>query len=116
MATPVEIGIVDAGGGRTYFQRRDHSGLAALEAPSSAQLSGAGLLYVDWYDGPSVLAPTETAVSLGVPVFLNLESQFGRNPSLPGPMRYATICQVSIAGYQWTNRDHAEARSTPPAR
>ena len=96
LTTPLEIGIVDAGGGRTYFQRRDYSALAALEAPSSAQLSGAGLLYVDWYDGTSVLAARETAVSLGVPVFLNLESQFGRNPSLSDMVRYATICQVSM--------------------
>ena len=96
LTTPVEIGIVDAGGGRTYFQRRDHSALAALRAPSLHQLSGAGLPYVDWYDGPSVLAATETAVSLGVPVFLNLQSQNGRNPSLSDLMRYATICQVSM--------------------
>ena len=96
LTTPVEIGIVDADGGRTYFQRRDHSALAALQAPSSPQLSGAELLYVDWYDGPSVLAAMETAVSLGVPVFLNLESQYSRNPSLSDLMRYATICQVSM--------------------
>ena len=54
------------------------------------------MLYVDWYDGPSVLAAMKTAVSLGVPVFLNLESQYGRNPSLSDLMRYATICQVSM--------------------
>ncbi len=96
LTTPVEIGIVDSDGGRTYFQRRDHSALAALQAPSSPQLSGAGLLYVDWYDGPSVLAAMKTAVSLGVPVFLNLESQYGKNPSLSDLMRYATICQVSM--------------------
>ena len=96
LTTPMEIAIVDANGGRTYFQRRDHSALAALQAPSSPQLSGAGLIYVDWYDGPSVLAAMETAVSLGVPVFLNMESQYGRNPSLSDLMRYATICQVSM--------------------
>ena len=116
LTTPIEIGIVDAGGGRTYFQRRDHSALSALPAPSPHQLSGAGLLYVDWYDGPSVLAATETAISLGVPVFLNLQSQYGRNPSHSDLLRYATICQVSIARDQWTNRDHVEARSTRPAR
>ena len=75
LTTPVEIGIVDSDGGRTYFQRRERSALAALQAPSPIQLSEAGLLYVDWYDGPSVLAAMKTAVSLGVPVFLNLESQ-----------------------------------------
>ena len=67
-----------------------------MQAPSPSQLSGVGLLYVDWYDGPSVLAAMETAESLGVPVFLNLESQYSRNPSLSDPMRYATICQVSM--------------------
>ena len=96
LTTPVEIGIVDGDGGRTYFQRRDRSALAALQAPSPTQLSGAGLLYVDWYDGPSVLAAMKTAVYLGVPVFLNLEAQYRGNPSLSDPMRYATICQVSM--------------------
>ena len=96
LTTPLEIGIVDAGGGRTYFQQRDHSALAALTAPSLAQLSGAGLLYVDWYDGPAVPAAMEAAFSQGVPVFLNLESQYDKDSALLGLLRHTSICQVSM--------------------
>ena len=96
LPTPFEIAILDASGGRTYFQRREPAALDELKAPSAAQFSGAGLLYLDWYDGPSVVAAMETAFSQGVPVFLNLESQYNENPSLPGMLRYASICQVSM--------------------
>ena len=96
LTTPLEVGIVDSSGARTYFQRRDSAAVAALTAPSLAQLSGAELLYVDWYDGPSVLAAMEIASSQGTPVFLNLESQYDGNPALPSLLRYANICQVSM--------------------
>ena len=96
LPTPFEIAILDPSGGRTYFQRREPSALAGLNAPSAAQLSGADLLYVDWYDGPSVVSAMETAFSQGVPVFLNLESQYNKEPSLSGLLRYASICQVSM--------------------
>ena len=96
LTTPLEVGIVDASGARTYFQRRDPAALAALEAPSPAQLSGAWLLYVDWYDGPSALTAVEVASSQGTPVYLNLESQYDDSPTLPDLLRYATICQVSM--------------------
>ena len=98
LTTPLEVGIVDPSGARTYFQRRDPPVVAALTAPSPAQLSGAGMLYVDWYDGPSVLAAMEIASSQGAPVFINLESQYDNNPTLPGLLRYASICQVSMDG------------------
>ena len=94
--TPFEIAILDPNGGRTYFQRREPAALSALKAPSATQLSGAGLLYVDWYDGPSVVAAMETAFSQGVPVFLNLESQYNKEPWLSDLLRYASICQVSL--------------------
>ena len=96
LTTPLEVGIVDASGARTYFQQRDPSSVAALTAPSPAQLSGAGMLYVDWYDGPSVLAAMETASSQGAPVYLNLESQYDNSLPLPDLLRYASICQVSM--------------------
>ena len=96
LTTPLEVGIVDSSGARTYFQRRNSSAMAALTAPGVAQLSGAGLLYVDWYDGPSVLEAMENASSQGTPVFLNLESQYDGNPTLPALLRYAGICQVSM--------------------
>ena len=96
ITTPVEVGIVDGSGGRTYFQRRDASAMAALTPPVPGQLSGAGMLYVDWYDGPSIPAAMEIAFSLGVPVFLNLESQYDKNSPLTGMLQHTRICQVSL--------------------
>ena len=96
IATPVEVGIVDGGGGRTYFQRRDASAMAALTPPVPDQLSGAGMLYVDWYDGPSIPAAMDNAFSLGVPVFLNLESQYNKDSPLTAMLQQTRICQVSL--------------------
>ena len=96
LTTPLEVGIVDASGARTYFQRRNSPAVAALTAPSPAQLSGAGLLYVDWYDGPSVIEAMEITSSHGTPVYLNLESQYDGNPALASLLRYASVCQVSM--------------------
>ncbi len=103
--TPLEVAILDADGGRTYFQRREPSALAALKPPTAAELSGAGLLYVDWYDGPSVTAAAAAASSLGVPVFLNLESQYQEETYPSEALRYADICQVSM--------DEPDARGSP---
>ena len=110
-ATPLEVAILDAGGGRTYFQRREPSALAALETPSPAELSETGLLYVDWYDGPSVLAAMETASSIGVPVFLNLESRYRGEPSVPDMLRHASICQVSMDEPEASGSPYDAARS-----
>ena len=96
LSTPFEIAVLDSSGGRTYFQRREPAALAGLKAPNAAQLTGAGLLYVDWYDGPGVVAAMETSFSQGVPVFLNLESQYDKNPSLSDLLRFTGICQVSM--------------------
>jgi sugar/nucleoside kinase (ribokinase family) len=96
ITTPVEVGIVDGSGGRTYFQRRDASAMAALTPPVPDQLSGAGMLYVDWYDGPSIPAAMEIAFSLGVPVFLNLESQYDKDSPLTAMLQHTRICQVSL--------------------
>ena len=96
ITTPVEVGIVDGSGGRTYFQRRDASAMAALTPPVPDQLSGAGMLYVDWYDGPSIPAAMEIAFSRGVPVFLNLESQYNKDSPLTGMLQHTRICQVSL--------------------
>ncbi len=109
--TPMEIAILDPGGGRTYFQRRDPAVLAELKAPSPAQLEGAGLLYADWYDGPSVVSALQTAFSQGVPVFLNLESQFDREPWRSGLLRYVRICQVSLDEPGASGRPKDVARS-----
>ena len=94
--TPFEVGILDSGGGRTYYQRRDPGALAELRPPGPAQLEGAGLLYVDWYDGPSVVSAMENAASQDVPVFLNLESEYDNEPWVSGLLKYASICQVSM--------------------
>ena len=110
-ATPLEVAILDSGGGRTYFQRRAPSALAALKAPSPAELSGAGLLYVDWYDGPSVLAAMEAASSVGVPVFLNLESRYRGELPVPDMLRHASICQVSMDEPEASGSPYAAARS-----
>ena len=96
ITTPVEVGVVDGGGGRTYFQRRDASAMAALTPPVPARLSGAGMLYVDWYDGPSIPAAMEIAFSRGVLVFLNLESQYDKDSPLTGMLQHTCICQVSL--------------------
>ena len=94
--TPFEVAILDSGGGRTYYQRRDPTALAELRPPAPAQLEGAGLLYVDWYDGPSVVSAIKTAASQDVPVFLNLESEYDNEPWVSGLLEYASICQVSM--------------------
>ena len=64
--------------------------------PSVAQLSGAEMLYVDWYDGPEILSAMERASSLMVPVFLNLESNYHDSPQLIDLLRQTSICQVSL--------------------
>lgn len=103
--TPLEVAILDADGGRTYFQRREPSALSALKPPTAAELSGAGLLYVDWYDGPSVPTAAATASSLGVPVFVNLESRYEGETSPPDLLRHAEVCQVSM--------DEPDAQGSP---
>ena len=94
--TPFEVTILDPDGGRTYFQRRDPAALAELRAPDPSQLEGAGLLYVDWYDGPSVVSAIESAASQEVPVYLNLESQYANESWVSDMLGFASICQVSL--------------------
>ena len=94
--TPLEVGIVDARGSRTYFQLREPHVKSSLAIPSVDQLSGARMLYVDWYDGPGILGAMERARSQAVPVFLNLESRYYDNPQLPDLLRHTNVCQVSL--------------------
>ncbi len=96
LRTPLEVGIVDASGSRTYFQRREPHVMSSLEIPSVAELSGARMLYVDWYDGPDILGAMERARSQTVPVFLNLESRYHDSPQLPDLLRHTDVCQVSL--------------------
>ena len=95
-STPLEVGIVDGTGSRTYFQQRDPRAVAALPTPSIAQLSKARMLYVDWYDGTKVPEAMERARAQGVPVFLNLESRYFGSPELTDLLRFANVCQVSM--------------------
>ena len=105
-ATPLEVGVVDGTGSRTYFQQRDPRALASLTVPSDSQLAEAGMLYVDWYDGPKVLDAMERAMSQGVPVFLNLESRYSDRSKLSDLLRFVDVCQVSV--------DEPQASGNPP--
>ena len=96
VATPLEVGIVDGTGSRTYFQQRDPRAVASLPIPSASQLSNARMLYVDWYDGAKILDAMERAQDHGVPVFLNLESRYADAPNLADLLRFTSVCQVSI--------------------
>lgn len=94
--TPLEVAIVDESGSRTYFQRREPKALATLTPPTIEELTGASMLYVDWYDGSDILVAMERAYSLMVPVFLNLESKYEDTSYLAELLSYAHICQISL--------------------
>ena len=106
LTTPLEVGIVDGTGSRTYFQERDPGALASLPIPSVSELSEARILYVDWYDGGRVIEAMERARDLGVPVFLNLESKYCDAPNLSDLLRLTNVCQVSM--------DEPQASGNPP--
>ena len=104
--TPLEVGVVDGTGSRTYFQERDPRILASLAVPSHSQMAEASMLYVDWYDGPRVLDAMERAQAHGVPVFLNLESKYSDRSKLSDLLRFVDVCQVSV--------DEPQASGNPP--
>ena len=104
--TPLEVGIVDGTGSRTYFQQRDPGALASLAVPSDSQMAEASMLYVDWYDGPGVLDAMKRAQAHGVPVFLNLESKYSDRSKLSNLLRFVDVCQVSV--------DEPQASGNPP--
>ena len=98
VTTVAELSIVDPSGGRTYFYQRTPELLATLDAADLTPLESAAYLYVDWYDGDHILRPLREAFSLGVPAFVNIESQHG-NPELVAKLApYVTVCQVSADG------------------
>ncbi len=96
METPFEVSIIDPVGARTYFQRRDPAAMAELTPPDPSQIKNAGLLYVDWYDGPSVVHAARDAVAQGVPVYVNLESEYDSGGWVANLIGDASICQVSL--------------------
>ena len=104
--TPLEVGVVDGTGSRTYFQERDPRILALLAVPSHSQMAEASMLYVDWYDGPRVLDAMERAQAHGVLVFLNLESKYSDRSKLSDLLRFVDVCQVSV--------DEPQASGNPP--
>lgn len=95
VSTVTELSIVDPGGARTYFYQRTPELLATLDETSLTPLENAAYLYVDWYDGDHILRPMIEAFGLGVPVFVNIESQYANQALLTKLAPYATVCQVS---------------------
>ena len=98
VTTVAELSIVDPSGARTYFYQRTPELLATLDETDLAPLESAAYLYVDWYDGDHILRPMKAASQLGVPVFVNVESQYGNRELLTKLAPYATVCQVSADG------------------
>ena len=95
VTTVAELSIVDPSGGRTYFYQRTPELLATLDEADLAPLESAAYLYVDWYDGDHILRPMQEASRLGVPVFVNIESQYWNRDLVAKLAPYVTVCQVS---------------------
>ena len=92
--TPFEVNVSDSGGGRTYFWNRRPELLSTLDEADISALSGASMLYVDWYDAPHIERAMSHARQLGVPVFLNIEHGHQDTEVLTSLAPYATICQA----------------------
>ncbi len=94
ITTPFEVNVSDLSGARTYFWQRHPDILATLDTADLSLLTGARLLYVDWYDGDYILRPMAEARRQGIPVLLNLESGHEDPEVLSRYAQHATICQV----------------------
>ncbi len=94
LTTPYEVNVSDSSGHRTYFWQRDPRVLDTLNTASLALLRGAGMLYVDWYDGSRIQRPMIKARELGIPVYLNLEHGHAEPGLLDSIASRATICQA----------------------
>ncbi len=92
--TPWEVDVSDETGARTYFWERAPQVLDTLDTADLSLLEGAGLLYVDWYDGDHILRAMDQAIRLRVPVFLNFEHGHANPELLERYGRRATICQA----------------------
>ena len=95
VSTVAELSIVDPEGARTYFYQRTPELLATLDDASLEPLDQAAYLYVDWYDGDHIFRPMKRASQLGIPVFVNIEAEYGNMELINQLARYATVCQVS---------------------
>jgi sugar/nucleoside kinase (ribokinase family) len=92
--TPIEVDVSDRVGARTYFWRRQTQVLDTLDTADLSLLTGARILYVDWYDGDHILRAMEAAISQDIPVFLNFEHGHADTDLLQRYAPRATICQA----------------------
>jgi sugar/nucleoside kinase (ribokinase family) len=98
--TPLEVDISDDTGARTYFWQREPRVLATLDTADLALIEGAGILYVDWYDGDHILRAMDNAISNHVPVFLNFEHGHADHELLKRYAGRAVICQATTDAAQ----------------
>ncbi len=101
--TPWEVDVSDETGARTYFWQRSAQVLDTLDTADLSILSGARLLYVDWYDGDHILRAMEEARRMKVPVFLNFEHGHADPELLARYAGQATICQAVTDAAQCGN-------------
>jgi sugar/nucleoside kinase (ribokinase family) len=92
--TPFEVDVSDQTGARTYFWQRQPQVLATLDTADLSLLTGAQMLYVDWYDGDHILRAMDAAILQRIPVFLNLEYGHVEPEKLARYAPRATICQA----------------------
>ena len=92
--TPWEVDVSDETGARTYFWERAPQVLNTLDTANLDPLEGAGILYVDWYDGDHILRAMDQAKRLHVPVFLNFEHGHADPALLNRYAGRAMICQA----------------------
>ncbi len=94
ITTPWEVDVSDETGARTYFWERAPQVLDTLDTADLGLLEGAGILYVDWYDGDHILRAMDEANRLHVPVFLNFEHGHADPALLNRYAGRAVICQA----------------------
>ena len=94
LRTPMEVDVSDQTGARTYFWERTPQVLATLNTANLSLLEGAGILYVDWYDGDHILRAMDEAIRLGIPIFLNFEHGHADPELLKQYAGRATFCQA----------------------
>ncbi len=92
--TPWEVDVSDETGARTYFWERSPLVLNTLDTADLSIIKGAGILYVDWYDGDHILRAMDEAIRVGVPVFLNFEHGHADTDLLKRYAGRAKICQA----------------------
>jgi ribokinase len=92
--TPWEVDVSDETGARTYFWERSPFVLNTLDTADLSLIKGAGILYVDWYDGDHILRAMDEAIRLGVAVFLNFEHGHADTDLLKRYAERARICQA----------------------